>query len=72
MAEQPAHRRHLVASPSPEQVTRFARLSVEQRYLWWSDMLLALFEMTPPEARVAWRRGSGHASDPPPPDHGES
>lgn len=48
--------RPLVASPTREQVARFAKLTMEQRYLWWSDMLLALWEMTPPESRAAWRR----------------
>ncbi|GMV43983.1 MAG: hypothetical protein AMXMBFR64_56990 [Myxococcales bacterium] len=55
-----SRRRPLVASPSREQVAQFARLTVEERYLWWSDTLLALFEMASPEARAAWRRHRSH------------
>lgn len=46
----------LTHAPSREQIERFQKLTPEQRYHWWTDMLLLLHELATPEVRAAWRR----------------
>jgi hypothetical protein len=41
--------------PTADQIDRFAKLTVEQRFHWLVDMLAVCYELTPPEARALWR-----------------
>lgn len=45
----------LASRPTPEQLERFAKLSAEERFNWFADMLALCFELSPPEVRERWR-----------------
>jgi hypothetical protein len=45
----------LVSAPTPEQRAAFARLSVEERFRWLTDLLALCHELTPPAVRERWR-----------------
>lgn len=48
-------RPELVSRPTQDQIERFSKLTVEQRFQWLVDTLALCFDLAPPEARAAWR-----------------
>jgi len=54
MSESP--RPTLVAQPTADQIERFSKLTVEQRFHWLVDTLALCFDLATPEARAQWRK----------------
>jgi hypothetical protein len=46
----------LVSEPTADQIERFRKLSVEQRFHWLVDTLALCFELATPQARAQWRK----------------
>lgn len=49
----------LISVPTANQIERFAKLSVEERFQWLVDALSLCHELATEETRAAWRKHKG-------------
>jgi hypothetical protein len=54
-----------LSRPTREQREAFARLSVEARFQWLTDLLTLCYALTPEHLRARWRSAGRPSHDPP-------